>query len=171
MMSTPDLHQTDTCATEQSCFPNKDLLALGWTDVGRFAEAITFARKALMSPAKELIDKYPLGPRGIWLIGLIASGRVKTQSDFGKLYGIGKSMVTEQIALLVEQGLIVSTQSDTDRRQKVLSLTKSGQSLNNQLGEAFTAKIQERIGHYSNEDLNFCIKLLNDLAGPARFSK
>ena len=114
---------------------------LAWTEIGQFAEALTFARRALFTPIDEINADYTLGPRGIWVIGLIASGRIRSPSDLARHFGIPKSLVTEQIALLVSQDLVVTAQAQDDKRQKTLSLTTRGQALNDRLGAAFEAKL------------------------------
>jgi DNA-binding MarR family transcriptional regulator len=146
-------------------------LALSWAEIGRLAEALTVAREELLTPALEINQRFSLGPRGIWIIGLVATGRIRTQSDVARLYRIGRSMVTEQIGLLVRQGLVVSEQSKEDQRKKAISLTELGWSVNQQLGDAFTARLQERIGHYSADEVNLCIDLLYDIAGRTSFNR
>ena len=96
---------------------------LTWTEIGRFAEALTFARRALFTPVEEINADYTLGPSGIWVTGLIASGRIRSQSDLARRFGIPKSLVTEQIALLVSQDFVATAQAQDDKRQKTLSLT------------------------------------------------
>ena len=137
---------------------------LTWTEIGRFAEALTFARRALFTPVEEINADYTLGPRGIWVI---ASGRIRSQSDLARHFGIPKSLVTEQIALLVSQDLVATAQAQDDKRQKTLSLTTRGQALNDRLGAAFEAKLDQLLGRYSAEDVRFCTELLNALAGSA----
>ena len=140
---------------------------LAWTEIGQFAEALTFARRALFTPIDEINADYTLGPRGIWVIGLIASGRIRSPSDLARHFGIPKSLVTEQIALLVSQDLVVTARAQDDKRQKTLSLTTRGQALNDRLGAAFEAKLDQLLGRYSAEDVRFCTELLNALAGSA----
>lgn len=140
---------------------------LAWTEIGQFAEALTFARRALFTPIDEINADYTLGPRGIWVIGLIASGRIRSPSDLARHFGIPKSLVTEQVALLVSQDLVVTAQAQDDKRQKTLSLTTRGQALNDRLGAAFEAKLDQLLGRYSAADVRFCTELLNALAGSA----
>ena len=75
--------------------------------------------------------------------------------------------VTEQIALLVCQDLVVTAPASDDRRRKILALTTRGRALNDRLGTAFEDKLDQLLGHYSAEDVRFCTDLLNALAGSA----
>jgi len=140
-------------------------LAVDWADIGRFAEALTFARKELFAPTQAIRKRHGLGPRGIWIIGLIANGRICFQSDITKLWKIGRSMVTEEVALLT-RSMLISTAPDTaDRRQIRLVLTAKGKAVNDELGAAFSGAIGEKLASYRPEELELCISLLNDLGG------
>ncbi|MDE2405728.1 MAG: winged helix-turn-helix transcriptional regulator [Sphingomonadales bacterium] len=138
---------------------------LDWADVGRFAEAISFARKELFAPVQGIRERHGLGPRGIWIIGLIANGRVRLQSDIARLWQIGRSMVTEEVTQLVRAGLVLAVPDESDRRQVRLSLTAPGREANEELGGAFADLINGRLAGYRPEDIELCIRLLRDLAG------
>ena len=73
---------------------------VSWAEMGYFIEAMTVAKRVLTSAAKAVWEGYSLGPRGPWLVGQIASGRISTQSDAAKYYKVGRSIIAE--AVLVE---------------------------------------------------------------------
>jgi DNA-binding MarR family transcriptional regulator len=137
---------------------------LAWTEIGQFVEALTFARRALFTPVETINADYVLGQRGIWVIGMIASGRIRTHADIARHFGIPKSVVTEQIALLVNQGLVTTAQAPEDRRQKTLALSERGRELNARLGAAFEQKFDQLLGRFTAENLRLCTELLNELA-------
>lgn len=140
--------------------------SLTWSDIGGLAEAIRLGQRNLLSAANGVREAYSLGPRGVWILGKIATGRVKTQSDVVKAYDVGRSIIAEEMALLTKSGLVVAEQSPTDRRQLDLSLTPLGEEANKVLGEALAKRIEERLGGaYSLEDLHFCVGLLRRLGG------
>ncbi len=138
---------------------------VAWTEIGQFVEALTFARRALFTPVEAINAEYALGQRGIWVIGMIASGRIRTHADIARHFGIPKSVVTEQIALLVNQGLVTTEQAPEDRRQKNLALSDLGLELNARLGAAFEQKFDQLVGRFTAEDIRLCTALLNELAG------
>ena len=140
-------------------------LSVTWSEIGRLAEAITFARTQLFAPAQGIREAHRLGPRGIWILGLISSGRIRFQSDIAKLWNLARSMVTEEMNRLIEAGLVATRPDDADRRQIRLELTAKGHQVNDQLGSAFAEVINTRLAGYSHEDLALCIRLLDDLAG------
>lgn len=136
------------------------------TVVGAFAEAIRLAQRELLSAAQGVRDEYGLGPRGTWIIGLIATGRVKTQSDVVKRYGIGRSIIAEEMAQLTRSGLVHCAPSAADRRHLDLTLTPLGLRANRRMGEALVRRLEDRLGGaYSAEDVRFCIDLLLAVAG------
>jgi DNA-binding MarR family transcriptional regulator len=144
-------------------------LRVEWTDIGRFAEAIMLARRELLAAARFVRDEYSLGPRGTWIIGLIATGRIETQSDVVKRYKVGRSIIAEEMALLATAGLVGTEQSRSDRRQLDLKLTETGERANARIGEALAARMEERLAGYSVEDVRFCTNLLLGLgADPGR---
>lgn len=137
---------------------------IDWTDIGRFAEAISFARRELFAPVEGIRDRHRLGPRGIWIIGVISSGRVRFQSDIAKLWQIGRSMVTEEIAPLVRAGLVMAATDEADRRQIRLALTDKGRAVNEELGNAFSSLINQRLAGYGKDEIELCIDMLYDLS-------
>lgn len=96
---------------------------------------------------------------------MTASGRIRTHADIARHFGIPKSVVTEQIALRVSQGLVTTAQAPEDRRQKNLALSDRGRVLNARLGEAFEQKFDQLLGRFTASDLRLCTELLNELAG------
>lgn len=139
-------------------------LDVSWSDIGRFAEAIMLAQRELLTAAKDIRDEFGLGPRGTWILGLIATGQIKTQADVVKRYKIGRSMIAEEMALLTKAGLVACTPHETDRRQIALCLTGLGERANARMGGAMASLMAERLEKYTLADLLFCTGLLEDLA-------
>jgi DNA-binding MarR family transcriptional regulator len=139
-------------------------LQISWAEVGNFAEAVSAARTALLAAAKEVREEYSLGLRGPWIIGLISSGRIRTQSDLVRRYQVGRSIIAEEVAPLTAAGLVSTRPSPSDRRQLELSLTPRGFKVNEQLGESLIRVVKGRLSGYSRYDLLFCMRLLNDLS-------
>ncbi len=147
--------------------PDGRPLEVAWSDIGRFAEAIMLAQRELLASAKGIRDEHGLGPRGTWILGLIATGRIKTQADVVKRYQIGRSIIAEEVALLAKAGLVDCTPVKSDRRQIALTLTMMGAQANMRLGDAMAARMGERLDKYTLADLLFCTGLLEDLARPS----
>jgi DNA-binding MarR family transcriptional regulator len=92
------------------------------------------AQRELLAAAKGIRDEFDLGPRGTWILGLIATGRIKTQADVVKRYKLGRSIIAEEMALLTKAGLVACTPHESDRRQITVSLTESGVRANTRMG-------------------------------------
>jgi DNA-binding MarR family transcriptional regulator len=161
----PEPADADVAASSSLRSDSGTTPGLAWTEIGQFAEALTFARRALFTPVEAINAEYALGQRGIWVIGMIASGRIRTHADIARHFGIPKSVVTEQIALLVSQDLVTTTPAPEDRRQKNLALSDRGRALNARLGAAFEQKFDQLLGRFTAQDLRLCTELLNELAG------
>lgn len=140
---------------------------IAWSDVGRFAEAIMRAQRELLSAARGIREEFALGPRGTWILGLIATGRIRTQADVVKRYDLGRSIIAEEMARLTQAGLVQSERDGGDRRQVALRLTRAGEQANARMGEAMAAHMAERMEGYTLGDLLFCTGLLEDMARPA----
>lgn len=122
------------------------------------------AQRELLAAAKGIRDEFGLGPRGTWILGLIATGRIRTQADVVKRYKMGRSMIAEEMALLTKAGLVACTPHESDRRQIALSLTELGERANVRMGDAMAARMAERLEKYTLADLLFCTGFLEDLA-------
>lgn len=141
-------------------------------DIGRLGDAIRLGQRNLLSAANIVRETYSIGPRGVWIIGKIGTGRVKTQSDVVKDYAVGRSIIAEEMALLTRGGLVIAEQSPTDRRQLNLRLTPLGEEAHGMLREALATRIEERLGElYSADDIHFCIDLLRTLGGDETASR
>jgi DNA-binding MarR family transcriptional regulator len=140
---------------------------VAWPDIGRFAEAIILAQRELLAAAQDIRDEYGLGPRGTWILGMIATGRINTQADVVKRYKMGRSMIAEEMALLTKAGLVCCRPHESDRRQIALSVTELGAKANVRMGDAMAARMAERLDRYTLGDLLFCTGFLEDLARPA----
>jgi DNA-binding MarR family transcriptional regulator len=160
-----DLHPSERPASDA---PSRDRGPdLSWHQIGFLAEAVAVASRALLAAATEIREKYALGRRGPWIIGLIATDRLFTQSDIGKRYKCGRSTMCEEVDALVAAGLITTRKSEQDARQIVLSLTPLGEAANRRLGEAMTSLLKERLAGYSQYDVLFCARLLADIGAAA----
>jgi DNA-binding MarR family transcriptional regulator len=142
-------------------------LNLSWEDIGFFGNAIAIASRQWRLAAKQVRDEYALGPHGPWIIGLIASNHVVYPSDLTKVLRCGRSLISAELNKLSEAGLINCRKSEEDGRQIELSVTPLGAEMNKRVAEGLTSMLEERLVHYTREDILYCARLLRDLAGPS----
>src|SRR5438093_113912 len=103
---------------------------IAWSEIGSFIEAMTVAQRQLTAAAKAIRDEFVLGPRGPFILGQIASERVRSQSDLVRYYKVGRSIITEEVQMLAEAGLVASQKSEDDARQLELTSTQLGRGVN-----------------------------------------
>lgn len=142
-------------------------LNLSWEDIGFFGNAVAIASRQWRMAAKQVRDEYSLGPHGPWIIGLIASNHVFYPSDLTKILRCGRSLISAELNKLNEAGLINCRKSEEDGRQIELSVTPLGAETNKRVAESLTSMLEERLVHYTREDILYCARLLRDLAGPS----
>ena len=142
-------------------------LNLSWEDIGFFGNAIAIASRQWRIAAKQVREEYALGPHGPWIIGLIASNHVIYPSDLTKVLRCGRSLISAELNKLSEAGLINCRKSEEDGRQIELSVTPLGAEMNKRVAEGLTNMLEERLVHYTREDILYCARLLRDLAGPS----
>jgi DNA-binding MarR family transcriptional regulator len=142
-------------------------LNLSWEDIGFFGNAIAIASRQWRIAAKQVREEYALGPHGPWIIGLIASNHVVYPSDLTKVLRCGRSLISAELNKLSEAGLINCRKSEEDGRQIELSVTPLGAEMNKRVAEGLTSLLEERLVHYTREDILYCARLLRDLAGPS----
>jgi DNA-binding MarR family transcriptional regulator len=140
---------------------------LTWEEIGFLGRALAVAPKQWRAGALMVRERYSLGPRGPWIIGLIASEDSCTPSDLTAVFQCGRSLITAELNRLADAGLIATRKSDEDGRQVRLSLTAEGQQVRQEVGEALVTLINERLAGYSREDVLFCARLLSDFARSA----
>jgi DNA-binding MarR family transcriptional regulator len=140
-------------------------LNLSWEDIGFFGNAIAIASRQWRVAAKQVRDEFALGPHGPWIIGLIATNHVVYPSDLTKVLRCGRSLISAELNKLSEAGLINCRKSEEDGRQIELSVTPLGAETNKRVAESLTNLLEERLVHYTREDILYCARLLRDLAG------
>jgi DNA-binding MarR family transcriptional regulator len=140
-------------------------LNLSWEDIGFFGNAIAIASRQWRVAAKQVREEYSLGPHGPWIVGLIASNQVVYPSDLTKVLRCGRSLISAELNKLSEAGLINCRKSEEDGRQIELSVTPLGAETNDRVAESLTCMLEERLVHYTREDILYCARLLRDLTG------
>jgi DNA-binding MarR family transcriptional regulator len=140
---------------------------LAHSEIGAFCNAMNTARRQLSLAAKVITERYDLGPRGAWIIGLIATGSA-FPSDLTRVFGVGRSLITAELVRLEKAGLITCTKNSADGRRVELEVTPLGQSAHHELGEELAKLVSERLVGYTRDDLLFCTRLLEDFSGGPR---
>jgi DNA-binding MarR family transcriptional regulator len=132
-------------------------------DVSNFLNAIGAAPRQMRHARQRLTEKYNLGPRGAWILGLVKSG-VNSPSLLSDAFSIGRSLVTAELNRVVDAGLVNARKHDGDRRRVMLSLTAEGEAAARQLAIDVSEFVHERLAGYSKKEVQLCVRLLRDFA-------
>jgi DNA-binding MarR family transcriptional regulator len=87
-------------------------------------------------------------------------------SELTRILRCGRSLISAELNKLSDAGLINCRKSDEDGRQIELTVTPLGVAANEQVAESLASLLEERLGHYSREEILYCARILRDLAGP-----
>lgn len=134
-------------------------------EVGFLCYGLKMAPGELQGCIKPIIDQYSLGPRGVWMVGLIGKGMV-FPSDLTRMLKIGRSLVTAELNRLTEAGLIETRQHEEDGRRVELRLTAEGERASDLLGEALSGLIDGRLASYTRDEKLLFTRMLRDFSLP-----
>ncbi|HEY3231319.1 MAG TPA: helix-turn-helix domain-containing protein, partial [Roseiflexaceae bacterium] len=97
-------------------------LQLSWHEIGFICEGMSLASRPIRIATKRISDEYSLGPRGAWMLLLIATGEVFPM-DLTKIFQVGRSLITAELNRLSDANLITYRQSALDGRRTELAVT------------------------------------------------
>lgn len=125
-------------------------------------EGLVFAQRPIRAAAREVTRRYKLGPRGSFILGLIASG-ISYPHELASLLKIGRSLVTSELARLTAAGLVVASPGEQDRRRSALALTPTGERASNDVRDAITHILTRNLKGYSVEEVALFARMLRDI--------
>jgi DNA-binding MarR family transcriptional regulator len=126
---------------------------LSWEEIGLIAQGFTRTSWLLKGAIAGITKDYRLGPRGGWILRLIETGQVIYPLDVTNFFHISRSVITEELAVLIERRLIVYRKSKEDGRRVKLALTRLGGEVSLRVQEVLTKMITERFSTYSRDQV------------------
>lgn len=135
---------------------------LTWDDIGFLAHGMSFASQPLHKATAGVTKRYDLGPRGAWILNLVEIGLVFPH-ELAEMLRIGRSLVSAELARLVEAGLLTSRQGTRDRRRSELALTEAGSAVRAEVQAELARLMTETLAHYTPEELRLCARMLSDM--------
>lgn len=130
-------------------------------EIAAFCNVLGVAPRQLTLAREAITERYDLGPRGAWIVGLLEIG-VNSPSALTDALQIGRSLVTSEINRLVNAGLVTASPSDSDGRRSILRLTAEGKRVSNELRARVGNFVLERLAGYSREQVLAAMALLRD---------
>lgn len=86
-----------------------------------------------------------------------------TMSELSKVLGIDNSTLTRNINKLIERDLVVKYQSNIDKREYIISLTKEGDLTNSRIDSSMQDIIDEVINDIDNNSKNIFINTIEKI--------
>ena len=140
-------------------------------EISQFCNLVGMAPRILTQSREAVTEKYDLGPRGAWILGLAKRG-VNSPSKLTDVLCIQRSLVTHELARLAEAGLILTERNPEDGRRLVVQLTAKGRRVCKELESAVEEFVLGRFAGLGREELLTLLHALREFVGaPAFFDK
>jgi DNA-binding MarR family transcriptional regulator len=128
-------------------------LKLSSKETGLIAQGFTLANRLLRQTTSGVNLDYDLGPRGAWIVRLIAGGTVIHPLDVTNFFEISRSVISDELARLLQSRLIVYRKSRRDGRRVELALTPLGEKVSQRVRKEINQLITRRFAVYSRDEV------------------
>lgn len=145
-------------------FDRGDDSPLDWSDLGYLSQGLAWANRPLSESTKAVTERHDLGPRGAWMLNLIAGG-VCFPHELSEVFGIGKSLISADLSRLTEAGLITSKPAADDKRRTELALTPAGLAAREEIREAMAANLRQALAEFTPSQVRLMSRMLAALRG------
>lgn len=142
---------------------------LSWDEIGYISEGLAFASRSLHPATRLVTEEFSLGPRGAWMLSLISNGNVYPL-DIAKVIGIGRSLISAELARMTDAGLIDSRKNPQDGRRTELFLTPLGEETCRRVRAGLTKIVAAQLANYTREELLLCARMMHDFRDAAKES-
>ncbi|WP_165186587.1 MarR family winged helix-turn-helix transcriptional regulator [Caulobacter soli] len=133
-----------------------------WAELGQLLDGLSHANAALKAAAQGVIRQYDLGPRGAWMLSMIASG-VRLPMDLATAFKTSRSLITIELNRVIKAGLVETSPSLVDGRRTELALTPLGAAACRSLRKETARIIRRNLAGYSDEQIQFFAQALKDV--------
>lgn len=137
-------------------------------EISQFCNLIGMAPRILAQSREAVTDKYDLGPRGAWILGLAQRG-VNSPSKLTEILRIQRSLITLELSRLADAGLVTTQRNPDDGRRLVVTLTAKGRQVCEELERAIGEFVLGRFAGLEREDLLALMRALRCFVGSPGF--
>lgn len=137
---------------------------LEWNDLVDVIEGLSYATRPIKASAREVTDRFGLGPRGAFILNLISNG-VTYPADLAAALKKQRSLITADLDRLKEAGLVTASAGDKDKRRQRLILTPSGATACAQTRAAMVDILRQNLAAYSRNEIRLFGRMLRDARG------
>lgn len=135
--------------------------ALGWTEIAPVIEGLAFSARPLKAATREVTGRYALGPRGTFILSLIANG-LRYPAEISQMLMVGRSLITAELGRLTDAGLISARPGASDRRRSELALTPRGRAACDEVRAEMARLVRENLASYSPGEIALFARMLRD---------
>lgn len=143
---------------------------LDWIDIGLICEGVAFAQRPLREGNSKVTRQYNLGPRGAFILNLLANG-ILYPLELATALHCGRSLITAELARLTEANLVTSRPGEVDRRRVELTLTPLGEQALAEIRAETSRIIRTNLAGYSPEEVRKFGAMLRAVRGEPVFSE
>lgn len=143
---------------------------LDWIDIGLICEGIAFAQRPLREGNGQITKQYNLGPRGAFILNLLANGMLYPL-ELATALCCGRSLITAELARLNEAGLVASRPGEVDRRRTELTLTSLGEQALAEIRAETSRIIRTNLAGYTPDEVRKFAVMLRAVRGEQVFAE
>jgi DNA-binding MarR family transcriptional regulator len=133
---------------------------LSQDEIGFIIEGLSFAARPVIAAAEPINRTYDLGPRGAFILALVDRG-VDSPMELASALAVGRSLITAELARLIDAALIDAQQQSKDQRRLRLSLTATGVVVLAQLRGALAGIVTDRLAAYGPDEIRLFAQMLH----------
>lgn len=143
---------------------------LDWIDISLICEGIAFAQRPLRDGNEKITKQYNLGPRGAFILNLLAGGLLYPL-ELATALCCGRSLITAELARLTEANLVISWPGKVDRRRTELTLTRLGEQALADIRAETSRIIRTNLAGYTPEEVRKFAVMLRAVRGEPIFAE
>lgn len=137
-------------------------------EISQFCNLVGMAPRVLAASRGAVTEKYDLGPRGAWILGLTQRG-INSPSKLTEVLCIQRSLVTLELSRLSDAGLVTTSRNPEDGRRLVVKLTAKGRRVCQELEDAVEEFVLGRFAGLEREELLALLRALRSFVGSPGF--
>jgi DNA-binding MarR family transcriptional regulator len=131
--------------------------------IGRLLASIGNLSYILSSVHCRYAQERGLGVRGVWTLSAISEGHT-TPGAIARLMLLPPSVISGDLAQLIESAMIVRRRDDADGRRLVYSLTEAGREVLAGAHAEYVALLKGKLDSYDRSDLDRLLRMLFDVS-------
>lgn len=133
-----------------------------WEDLQYVVEGLIFAPRPVKAAMERVTKRYGLGSHGAHILNMINQGIVHP-AELATVLRVSRSLITKELARLVEAKLVAGSQDDIDKRRSSLALTAEGSKVCDEVRLSMNDILQRNLRHYTRDQVRLFADMLRDV--------